>query len=100
METEANLWVQCDLQSLYGERDLVRIITCQLLDNVCEGLRKEPSIWEVPTVCSPLAEVKKPSTVVHVDTGSCEDSFRVSEGKQAAWRTNRLSQIKLFQEKE
>ena len=100
METEANLSVQCDLQSLYRARDLVRIITCQLLDNVCEGLRKEPSIWEVPTVCSPLAEVKKPSTVVHVDTGSCEDSSRVSEGKQADWRTNRLSQIKWCREKE
>lgn len=100
METEANLWVQRDLQSLYGERDLIRIITCQLLDNICEGPRKGPSIWEVPTGCSPLNKVKKPSSVVNVDTGSCEDSFMESEGKQADWRTGRMSPIKWCQEKE
>lgn len=51
-------------------------------------------------MCSPLTKVKRPSNIVNVDTGSCEDSFRVSEGKQAGWRTNRLSLIKWCQEKE
>lgn len=70
------------------------------MDNVSEGSGTVPSIWEVQSVCSPLAKVKQPSSVFDVDTGSCADSFMALQKTRSGLENKERGRRNRCQEKE